>query len=195
MFLKISPNSQENVRVSFLIKLQVWKSSSAAGRTGLRPVKAIVTLAFRLNFCVLQLKLKFIRNVKVTRALRGRRPVRPAVDDDFEITGLRPATLLKKDSFKHALLRALLDFQKHLSHRTPTNDCFCIIRMIPSETLPISFIFLWQSSEYLMWDQLVCVLRLGMESIYLEIFPVVVPHLNVTDLHRIILVMQMKKHW
>ena len=29
--------------------------------------------------------LKFSRNAKVTRALTGRRPVRPASDDDFEI--------------------------------------------------------------------------------------------------------------
>ena len=60
--------------------MPISKSSSAAGRTGRRPVKAPITLALRLYF-----KEILSRNVKVTRALTGRRPVHPAADDDFEI--------------------------------------------------------------------------------------------------------------
>ena len=36
------------------------------------------------KFQSLMMTLKFSRNAKVTRALTGRRPVRPAADDDFE---------------------------------------------------------------------------------------------------------------
>ena len=43
--------------------------------------------------------LKFSRNAKVTRALTGRCPVRPAADDDFEIVNL--FTCLKHLSLKY----------------------------------------------------------------------------------------------
>ena len=53
--------------------LKISKSSSAAGRTGRRPVEALV---------------KAITGLKALtgfKALTGRRPVRPVADDDFEI--------------------------------------------------------------------------------------------------------------
>ena len=60
--------------------LIISKSLSAAGRTG--PVLQQADIQ-----CVPQLlmTLKFCRNAQVTRALTGRRSVRPAADDDFEI--------------------------------------------------------------------------------------------------------------
>ena len=50
----------ENFGISYPLMILYSKSSSAAGRTG-------------------------CRNAKVTRALTGRSPVRPAADYDFEI--------------------------------------------------------------------------------------------------------------
>ena len=73
-----------NVRLFFTAQkikssfMNISKSSSAAGRTGRRPVLARVILAFRLN-----LKVIIISKSSLT----GRSPVRPAADDDFKAYG------------------------------------------------------------------------------------------------------------
>ena len=67
------------------MKTYISKSSSATGCFGFLPVKARVTLAFRLIFkVIMMMAMKFSQNAKVTRALTGRSLVRPAADHDFE---------------------------------------------------------------------------------------------------------------
>ena len=41
-----------------------------------------------------------------------------------KVTGLRPATLLKRDSDTGVSLSVLQHFQEHLFYRTPPDDCF-----------------------------------------------------------------------
>ena len=66
-------------------------------------------------------------SVSTTEEKKCRQKQPPEVSTQKVFSGLKHATLLKRDSGTGVFLWILQNFYKHFFHRTPLDDCFCAV--------------------------------------------------------------------